>query len=456
MNTFNLDKYSKNSHIHFIAIGGISMSGLAEILLKRGFKVSGSDSQKSHITDKLESLGAKIYIGQKRENITSPDLVVYSAAIKADNPEFEAAVESGAEIIDRATLLGALMREYRFPIAISGTHGKTTTTSLMSHIMLAAKADPTISIGGELASIGGNIRVGKNDYFICEACEYHESFLKFSPKVNIILNIEADHLDYFKDLDHIISTFAKLADLTPSDGATVINIDNHNVLKAVAGCDKKIITCSLLSDADYVAKNISFEKGVPSFDVYENGNFLGRVNLSVCGEHNVMNSLCAIAASRFLGIDFEVIAKGLSDFCGVGRRFELKGVKNGVTVIDDYAHHPTEIKTTLKSAIAKAEGKVFCVFQPHTYTRTYTLFDDFVNVFSGQKNLIITDIYAAREKDTGLVSARKLTDAIDGAIYIPDFSECVDFLEQNTKEGDLIITIGAGNVYKIAEDFLCR
>ncbi len=455
MNSFSLNKYPENSHIHFIAIGGISMSGLAEILLKRGFKVSGSDSQKSHITDKLEALGAKIYIGQKKENITSPDLVVYSAAIKPDNPEFEAATKSGAEIIDRATLLGAIMKEYRFPVAVSGTHGKTTTTSLMSHIMLAANSDPTISIGGELASIGGNIRVGSNDYFICEACEYHQSFLKFFPKVSIILNIEADHLDYFKDLDHIINTFSSLVDLTPEDGACVVNIDNENVKTAIAGHTQNIITCSM-TNGDYVAKNITFEKGVPSFDVYEKGEFLGKISLSVCGEHNIMNSLCTVAAARFLGLEFSVIAEGIADFSGVGRRFEQKGIKNGVTVIDDYAHHPTEIETTLKSALAKAEGEVFCVFQPHTYTRTYTLFDDFVKVLSGQKNLIITDIYAAREKDTGLVSARQLAEPIEGAIYIPSFSDCVDFLEKNTKEGDLVITMGAGNVYKIGDDFLCK
>ncbi len=452
--SFSLHSLPIGSHVHFIGIGGISMSGLADILINRGFFVSGSDVRDTKITDYLRKKGAEIYIGQRASNIKNPAVVVYSAAIRPDCEELLAARESGAIVFDRATLMGAIMKLYRYPVAVAGTHGKTTTTSMMTHIALAADLDPTISIGGELPAIGGNIRVGKGEHFICEACEYHQSFLRFFPFLSIILNVEEDHLDYFRNLDHIKETFRGLADLTPKEGAVVINADDENTVSAVSGSTARVITCTRCGDGDYAATDITIqENGCPSFTVSEYGKPLGTVSLSVPGMHNVSNALCTIAAARYLGLGFESIAKGLSSFTGVGRRFEKKGEKDGVLVIDDYAHHPTEIAATLRVAKEAAKGRVWCVFQPHTYTRTKTLFPEFVETLSGADALIL-DIYAAREKDTGLVSSRDLVDAIPDALYISSFPDCVGYIRQNAKPGDMLLTMGAGDVYRVGEMFL--
>ncbi len=454
--TFSLDSLAPGSHVHFIGIGGISMSGLAEVLMDKGYRVSGSDIWETPTTEHLKSRGATIYIGQRASNIQNPDAIVYSAAIKPDNEEFMAAEKSGAPVFDRATLMGAIMKLYPYPIAVAGTHGKTTTTSMMTHIALSAGVDPTISIGGNLPAIGGNIRVGQGEYFICEACEYHQSFLRFFPLVNIILNVEEDHLDYFRDLDHIKETFLALADLTPPEGATIINADDANTVDAVSASSARLITCSKEKNADYTAKNITIqENGCPSFMVYEYGKELGRVSLSVPGAHNISNALCALSAARFLGLPFSAISEGLAAFTGVGRRFEKKGETDGVTVIDDYAHHPTEIAATLRVAEETAKGRVWCVFQPHTYTRTKTLFPQFVEAFSDAEPLIV-DIYAAREKDTGLIHARDLANAIEKASYLPSFAACVDYLRAHAKEGDVVLTMGAGDVYRVGEMFLQR
>ena len=455
MNTFDLEIIPKNGKIHFIGIGGISMSGLAEIMLGRGYKVSGSDIAETHIVKKLKNLGAEIYIGQSADNIKNCDLVVFTAAIREDNPEFKAAKEKGVLMIDRPTLLGSVMKYFKYAVAVSGTHGKTSTTSMMTHIMLSQCCDPTISLGGELSAIGGNIRVGKSDYFLCEACEYHQSFLKFFPYISIILNVEEDHLDYFTGIDHIVETFRSLALLTPDDGAVVANIDSENVCRTVEGIDRTIITCSLEKNADYKAENITFNAlGHGEFDIIEKGKLLGRVKLSVPGIHNVSNATCAIAAARYLGFDFEKIAAGLLSYSGVDRRFQFKGEKNGVTVIDDYAHHPTEINTTLQTAKGLDYKNIWCVFQPHTYTRTKALYKDFAKVLNCGINIILIDIYAAREPDTGLVSSKQLAGDIEGATYIPDFEGCVEFLNENAKEGDLVITMGAGTVFKVGDMFL--
>ncbi len=453
MNTFELHTLSSGAQVHFIGIGGISMSGLAEILLDRGFRVSGSDMRDTHITDNLRARGVEIYIGQCAANIKKPDIVVYSAAIRSDNEELCAAHASGAIVIDRATLLGAIMKLYKYPIAVAGTHGKTTTTSMLTHIALSASLDPTVSIGGELPVIGGNIRVGQSPYFICEACEYHKSFLRFFPLVNIILNIEADHLDYFRDLEEIQDTFRQLACLTPDIGAVVINLDDENTCRAVSDVPKTLITCSKQKKADYMAQNITETNGFYSFDVIERGVLLGTVRLGVAGIHNVSNALCAIAAARFVGVDFDAIAEGLAAFVGVGRRFETKGVKNGITVVDDYAHHPTEIRATLNTAKGVVPGRVWCVFQPHTYTRTKSLFTEFADALSDAKPLIL-DIYAAREKDTGLVSAKDLADAIPEALYFPSFEDCVLYIKEHAAAGDMLLTMGAGDVYRVGDLFL--
>ncbi len=452
----NENLLSKGFKIHFIGIGGISMSALARILIEDGCIITGSDIRESHITDSLKSAGAVIFIGHNKENITNQHLVVHTAAVKEDNPEIVRAKELGIEIIDRAELLGVIMKRYNKPIAISGTHGKTSTTGMVSQIFLAAGVDPTVTIGGELDVIGGNLRVGKKDVFIAEACEYHRSFLKFFPKFTLMLNIEADHLDFFKDLDDIIDTFHSLALLTPDDGAIIANADDLNVKKALRGVNKNIVTFGITKDCNYKAANITHDVSDRcNFDVLKNGELYASLSLSVPGTHNVYNALAAFAVADISGIEKSVITDALGEFVGAHRRFERKGMYNGALVVDDYAHHPSEIKVTLDAANKMGFKNVWCVFQPHTYTRTKTLFDDFARVFteSGAR-VIVTDIYAAREKDKGLVSAKELSDAIVNSVYIKTFDEVESYLKENLKENDIVITMGAGDVYKIGENIL--
>ena len=443
-------------HIHFIGIGGISMSGIAQILLHNGVKVSGSDIRASHLTDDLEKNGAKITIGQKRENIENPDLVVYTAAVKDDNEELMAAKEKGIKCVERAVMLGEIMKEYKTAIAVAGTHGKTTTTSMISHVLLSGETDPTIMVGGELDIIGGNLRKGGKEYFLTEACEYHRSFLEFFYKIGIILNVDADHLDYFKDLDEIIDTFSDFAKKIGDDGYLIVSNDDANSIKASKGATCNIITIGR-HDADYVAKNIVFDShGKAYFDVYFKGEKMTDITLNVIGTHNVYNALSAFACGRILGIDISKIKEGIESFGGTKRRFETKGYYNNIPVIDDYAHHPTEIKATLKTASKMDINKIWCIFQPHTYTRTKALFSEFVDALKYADNVIVADIYAAREKDTGLVSAKDLADKMDNAIYLPSFQEIENYVAQNAKEGDIIITMGAGDVYKIGESLIER
>lgn len=447
---------TKGFKIHFIGIGGISMSALARILMDDGCIVTGSDMKASHITRQLEEYGAKIAIGQRAENITDQQLVVYTAAVKEDNPEFIAAKEKGIEIIDRAELLGTIMQRYQNPIAVSGTHGKTSTTGMISQIYLEADMDPTVTIGGELDVIGGNLRVGKKDIFIAEACEYHRSFLKFSPKTTVILNIEEDHLDFFTGLDDIIDTFNRLARITPDDGTLVVNVDDKNVNKAINGVNKNIVTIGINSKCDYQGYDITHDSTDKCmFKILKNGVYYATVSLAVPGNHNVYNALCAFAVADVSGIDKNIICSALGKFVGAHRRFERKGYFNNALIVDDYAHHPSEIKVTLDAAKNMGFNNIYCVFQPHTYTRTKMLFDDFVTVFKNSGiNVVITDIFAAREQDTGLVSAKELADAIDGALYLETFSEVEDYLRNNLKENDIAITMGAGDIYKTGEALL--
>lgn len=452
MNNFDISDIKKGSLIHMVGISGISMSGLAEILIKIGYKISGSDLNSTNLTQKLEGLGALIHKGHSEENIKNPSLVVYTAAISSDNPELAAAKSKGIMTIERSVLLGGVMRHFKKSIAVSGTHGKTSTTAMLSHIFLTAKLDPTISIGGELSAIGGNIRAGESDFFITESCEYHRSFLEFFPLVSIILNVDADHLDYFKDIDDIISAFKDFALLTPENGALIVNADDSNTLKAVQGTGKKIITVSAQKAADYEARNIVNNE----FDIYNNEKILCHVKLSVFGAHHVSNSLCAFAAAHFLGLEPAVISQGLEEFCGVKRRFEIKGKPMGVVVIDDYAHHPTEIKATLKTLKALPHKNIYLVFQPHTYTRTKALLDDFAEALNDDIKVIITDIYAAREKDNGKIHASDLSAKISGAKYIGELEDIVDYLFENVKQGDIVMTMGAGNVYNVGESLIYR
>lgn len=447
-----------NKKVHFIGIGGISMSGLAEILLKNGYKISGSDMKDSALVDRLRKKGAEIYIGHSGSNIKNVDLVVYTAAVHPDNEEYMKAVELNIPMMDRAEFLGKIMLGHKYNIAVSGTHGKTTTTSMVSHIVLEEDVDPTILVGGELDVINGNVLAGSSDYFITEACEYKGSFLKFHPYVGIILNIEADHLDYYKDLNHIKETFIKFVDIIPEDGYVVGNGDDPNVLDVVKNAKCKVILYGI-NNGEYKAKNITYNTlGCGSFDLYKDNEMLFRVDLNVPGEHNISNSLAAICSSLALNLSKASIIKGLFNFRGTHRRFEFKGMKNEVNVIDDYAHHPTEILATLKASKNYPNNKIVAVFQPHTYTRTITLFKEFVECFDNVDELVLADIYAAREKDTGIVSSQSLGDAIRArgvnAKNFHSFEEIVEYLNSTLQPGNLLLTIGAGDVHRIGELYL--
>lgn len=460
MQKIDLLKSSDIKRIHFIGIGGISMSGLAEILANKGYIITGSDMKSSSITQKLEKFGIKVITGHSAENALGADLVVYTAAVRDTNPELIGAREAGIICIDRATLLGEIMREYPGSIAVSGTHGKTTTTSMVSMIMLEAGMDPTIHIGGELEAIGGTTRIGSNRYFIAEACEYTGSFLKFHPWLAIILNMEFDHADYFRDMDHIKETFTKFAGLVPEDGYLVACADDAGVMsvldtiscnKATYGISSKYCTWS--------ASNIVYDYlGCASYTLCHNGEPAAEIRLGVPGIHNVSNSLAAVAACSIMGCGMNTIKEALRKFTGTHRRFELKGITGGIKVIDDYAHHPSEVKATLKAAKNCDQSRVFCVFQPHTYTRTKYLMNEFAEAFDDADEVILSDIYAAREADNGEVNSEMLADRINRherkATYIKGFEAIVEYLEANAEPGDLIITMGAGDIYKVGETFL--
>ena len=462
--------YEHPVKVHFIGIGGISMSGLAEILLDRGFAVSGSDREPSELTRILEGKGITVYYGQCAANIKDDiELVVYTAAIREDNEEFMEVKRRGLPMLTRAQLLGQIMKNYEVAVAVAGTHGKTTTTSMVTDILMAAELDPTISVGGMLKEIGGNIRIGRSGYFVTEACEYTNSFLSFNPTVDIILNIEEDHLDFFKDIDDIRSSFKKFAGLLPQDGLLIISsdIDNYTEISDGLRCD--VVTVSAAGNADYTAANVSFDElGCASFDAVRGAAVagrkglapggIGRFTLKVPGEHNVGNALAAIALADHLNLDPTVIAQGFSSFTGTDRRFQYKGRFGEVTVIDDYAHHPTEITATLKAAAKYPHGRIVCVFQPHTYTRTKAFFDEFVEALTLADVVVLAEIYAAREKDTLGMSSALICDSLKNkgreAYYFSTFSEIEDFLKKKCLPHDLLITMGAGDVVKIGEELL--
>ena len=452
--------FKKPLHIHFIGIGGISMSGLAEILLGEDFTVSGSDAKQSPLTDSLEAKGARIYYGQRASNISDDtEVVVYTAAIHPDNPEFACAKEKGLPMLTRAQLLGQIMRNYETPIAISGTHGKTTTTSMVTHILLEGQCDPTISVGGILPAINGNIRVGNSETFVTEACEYTNSFLSFFPKISVILNIDADHLDFFKDIQDIRNSFRRFARLLPADGALIINADTPEYESIIEDLPCRVITYGLDHEANYQARDISFDKyGHASFSVLRDGKKTGSYYLKVPGIHNVSNALASIAVGHLLGIPEESIIKGLSSFSGTDRRFQYKGEVAGVTVIDDYAHHPTEIEATLQAARNYPGKKIWCVFQPHTYTRTKALLPEFAKALTLADHVVLADIYAAREQNTIGISSEDLQKRIrelgTPCEYFPTFDEIEKFLLENCSPGDLLITMGAGDVVLIGEHIL--
>ena len=452
---FDLSKYK---NIHAIGIGGIGLSAICEILLSRGYNVSGSDMKESEMTMKLAQMGARVFIGHRKENVENADVLLYTAAIGPDNPELLRAKERGIPCLSRAEMLGHLMSEYENSIAVSGTHGKTTTTSMVSLIMENAKLDPTILVGGNLGEIGGNCQVGHSKYFVTEACEYVDSFLSLKPKIEIILNIDSDHLDYFKDINQIVSSFDKFAKLVPEDGTIIAYEANPFVNKVINGLDN-VITFGLNENCDYYGKDITFdENGMPGFDVYKKGEFLTHVNLNVPGEHNVLNALAAFACTHSLGVDAKTIADTLHNYTGTERRFDIVGMtQGGVKVIDDYAHHPTEIKATLAATRNVPHNELWVCFQPHTYTRTLALFDEFADAFEDADHLILAEIYAAREKNIYKVSSEQLMDKIKelhpdmDVCYIDNFDDMADYLKKNTSKGDMVITMGAGDIYKVGD-----
>ncbi len=448
-------------HIYFMGIGGISMSAFAELLHSAGFTISGSDAKESKITKHLETMGISILYGQRTQNITKNiDLVVYTAAISKNNPEFVAAKELGIPMMDRAEMVGQVMKNYQTPIAISGTHGKTTTTSMVSHIFLAGEKDPTISVGGILKAIDGNLRIGKSGNFITEACEYTNSFLKFNPKISVILNVEEDHLDFFKDIHDIRNSFKQFAERLPEDGTLIINgeIDHCDEITKDLTCN--VITYGFDKEKDYfAADNIEYDKdGFGCYDLYINGEFKHRMHLSVVGRHNVSNSLAALAVAYTQNIPFDIAEKGLQEFRGTDRRFEYKGKVGEVTIIDDYAHHPTEIKATLNAAKRYPANSIWCVFQPHTYTRTKAFLHDFADALSLADHIVLADIYAAREVNPGDISSKDILNLLKekgkDAYYFPSFDEIENFLLENCTNGDLLITMGAGDVVSIGESLL--
>ena len=448
--------FEKPCHAHFIGIGGVSMSGLAEILKKEGFTVSGSDMKESDTTKALEANGIKVYIGQVASNITDDiDFVVYTAAIHPDNEEYQMVVSKNIPLLTRAQFLGQVMENYKYSVAVAGTHGKTTTTSMMAHIMLKASTDPTISIGGHLKAIDGNIRVGSSDYFVTEACEYTNSYHEFKAYASIILNIDNDHLDFFKNIENIAASFATFATKTQDGGILIVNGDmkyRDQVIDAVKDRDIKVVTFGKNDGNNYQAKNIRLnELGQPTYDLYIDGESKGEISLSVMGEHNAINSLSAIAASLYIGISMDDIREGLKLCHSADRRFQYKGTtEKGATIIDDYAHHPTEISASLAVATSVKKNDLWVAFQPHTYSRTKAHLADFAKALSVSDHVLLADIYAAREKDDGTVSSKDLENELKklgcDAVYLGDFDSIKNYFEKNSKNNDMLITMGAGNI----------
>lgn len=456
--------FSTPKTAYFIGIGGISMSAFAELLQFMGFTIKGSDRSKSKITKHLEDLGIEIVYEQSSENITPDiDFVVYTAAISETNPEFKRAKELGLPMMTRASMIGQVMKNYTTAVAVAGTHGKTSTTSIASHIMLEAGMDPTISVGGILPAIGGNLRIGRSKNFITEACEYTNSFLHFFPTIGIILNIEEDHLDFFHDLADIRRSFRKFAELLPERGTLIINSDIENLDEITSGLPCRVLTFSVDDpDADFHAADISYDElGHGTFTLVRSGEKTDeRYALEIVGKHNIENTLACLALSSLFDIPARTIQSGLSKYKGTERRFERKGEYNGAVIIDDYAHHPTEIAATLAAAKQYPHKKLWVAFQPHTYTRTKSLLHELAESLCAADHVLLADIYAAREKDPGDISSKDIENLIvksgNSATYLGDFESIEKFLEKNLTTGDLLITMGAGNIVEVGETLADR
>lgn len=454
----NIRDISDKSHIYFVGIGGISMSSLAEILHKKGYTVSGYDCCCSAVTERLKSIGIPVYHETKAENFDGVTAAVVTAAVHDDNPEIIELHKRNIPCFSRAELLGALGSKYANSIAVAGTHGKSTTTGMLSDIFTCAKnADPTVLVGAVVPELGSTFRLGSDENFIYEACEYTDSFLSFYPHIAAVLNLELDHTDYFADIEALENSFSKFINNAGKDGIAVINYDSQNSMKAAKSCLPKIITYSPSGNdkADYYVTDLTFEHGFARYTVMHNNSKLADISLSVPGSHNVADSLCAVVCADLSGIEHTSIAEGLKMFKGVSRRFELKGTLNGAPVFDDYAHHPDEIKATLAAAKMMEYERIITVFQPHTYSRLYDLFNDFTLAFGNSDITVFAEIFSAsREENVHGISSADLSHEVKGSLYFPTFAEIEDYLRKEVREGDMVIIMGAGDITKISKDLI--
>ena len=449
----NIDLLNNVKKIHFVGIGGSGMCPMAEILNKEGFEITGSDIYESDTLERIKALHIPVYIGHKKENVLGKDLIVYTAAVKRNNPELLAAQEFNIPAIERSVMLGLVTKRYSKSIAVSGTHGKTSTTAMITQILTTGKADPTAIIGGKLPFIGGNSRVGKSDIIVCEACEYVDTFLQLHPYISVILNIDADHLDYFGSLENIKKSFNKFGNQT--SGLIIYNGDDKNSVDTVNDINIKKLSFGLNENNDYYAKDITTKSGAKmSFSLMKKGQKLCDIKLNVPGKHNIYNALAAAVVADYLSIDTEFIKKALSEFTGVHRRFEILGNPNDIVVADDFAHHPTEITAILNSAMSMGFNTVWAVFQPHTYSRTAILINDFAKALSIADKVIISEILAVREENTYNIYSKDLGEKVSNSVCIDSFEDITEYIKNNAKPGDLVLTMGGGNVYKCANMIL--
>ncbi len=451
---FEIDALLKNiKRVHFIGIGGSGMCPLAEILKELGYEITGSDNNTGDTVDKLRSLGITVYMGQRAENIGDAQMVVYTAALLSDNPELVAAKASGVPTFERSKLFGAITRMYSNCIGVCGTHGKTTVTAMLTQMLILAEKDPTAVIGGRLPLIDSHGRVGHNETMVCEACEFVDTFLDLSPDVALLLNVDEDHLDYFKTLDNIIASFAKFSGMATK--TVIYNGDDENSARAVENVTAKKITFGKGEHNNFTCANISWSRGsFAEFDLIANGENLGRVKLNIPGEHNIVNALAAIACAMNEGVTAQKCIEAIATFTGAGRRFEILGEINGVTVIDDYAHHPAELEVTLNACMKMGYNKVWAVFQPFTYSRTSILLDDFARVLAIPDHCVMTEIMGSREINTYNIYTKDLAAKIPGSVWFEGFDGVVDYVYEHAKKGDLVITLGCGDIYKAAKMLL--
>lgn len=446
------DFLTGKKHVHFIGIGGSGMYPLAQILHSQGYYLTGSDNNETETLERVRKMGIPVYLGQRAENIGDADLIVHTAAIMSDNPELIAAKASSAEVVERSVLLGLITSRFEKAICVTGTHGKTTVSSMMTHILLADNIDLSAVIGGKLKAINGSGIAGKSEYMVCEACEFQDHFLNLFPNISIILNVDCDHMEYFKTLENLEHSFSVFCDNTTD--LLVYNADDENTVKSVSDSkfNKKKVTFGWSEKSDYYPKNVkkisNFEY---SFELYSKGKLLDTVKICVPGKHNILNAVASCATALEMGISLESIKKGLESFNGTGRRFERLAQIDGITIADDYAHHPAEIKATLETAKSMDFKRIIAVHQPFTYSRTFTLMDDFAEALSVADKVVLTEIMGSREKNTYNVFSKDLAEKIDGCEWFPTFEEVAEYTAQIAREGDLIITMSCGDVYKVAE-----